>query len=186
MQIRPMGKSNDHRDTRSGRCRRIRQTQFNGPNALDHLTQKGILMPAPASRRLLLIGWSAYIVGFILHSIAHIYMWSHTPVAVLIMGALADVVGIGILIIILRRHPLAANALALFGAAVAIGLILIHIPVYWGPFSQPWHFGEMALPYWLSLAAAVAGGLTASAIGLYVGRLTSNRSQRNGHSWISQ
>ncbi|GAJ81287.1 hypothetical protein NBRGN_037_00470 [Nocardia brasiliensis NBRC 14402] len=123
-------------------------------------------MSNPPDRRLLLIGWSAYMTGFALHSVAHIYLWHQTPIAVRICGIFADVVGFVVLALIVRRHPWAAVLLAHFGSSVALSLIVIHIPFYWGPFSQPWYLGEIALPYWLSLIAGVAGGLIATAIGI--------------------
>jgi hypothetical protein len=110
----------------------------------------------------LTLGWYALVVGYLSHCVAHLYMWDETPVAVRAGGTTAIVLAVGVRMLIDRGNPAAALALTVLGAALALGLLAVHLPPYWGPFSQPWR-SDVGLACWLTFAAAVAGGFVASA-----------------------
>jgi hypothetical protein len=87
----------------------------------------------------LLLGWLLYAVGFAIHAVGHIRMgMTHTPSAVLAAGITAMWVSVGLLVMIVRAHRYSAIATGVLGSLLVVGLIAVHIPVDWGPLSQPW------------------------------------------------
>lgn len=115
------------------------------------------------SVRALRFGWWALAVGYATHCVAHVFMWGETPVGVRAGGTLAVVLVVVVRVMIDRGNAASGLALAVLGAALAAGLLLVHLPGYWGPFSQPWR-GQVNLACWATLGAAVAGGIAASVV----------------------
>lgn len=126
-------------------------------------------MSSSAIARRLKLGWYTLTIGYLSHCVAHLYMWDETPVAVRAGGTTAIILAVGVRLLIGRENPASALALMVFGAALAIGLLVVHLPPYWGPFSQPWR-SDVTLACWLTLGAAVAGGFVASATASHVVR----------------
>lgn len=120
-------------------------------------------MSDSAHSRTVRLGWWVLAVGYSSHCVAHLAMWGETPTGVRVGGTVAVVLAVGVRVLIGRGHPASALALTVFGAALAVGLLAVHLPPYWGPFSQPWR-GDVNLVCWITLGAAVGGGVVASAI----------------------
>lgn len=124
----------------------------------------------------LLVGLACYLLGYAFHSYAHIaMMMAQTPPATIVAGSLGWLFAVVALVGVARGHRLAPHAVALLGLLTAAGLIVVHVPPDWGPFSDPLRSGTMPL-VWYSFAAGLAGSLIAAATALRV--LAEGRGQR--------
>lgn len=108
-----------------------------------------------------------YLSGYFSHFIDHlaIGLW-RTPTGVLIGGSLDGIGGVVSLLLARRRNPLAAPMAVAVGFPGAIGIAAVHIPPYWGPFSEP--FTNASAASWATVACAMLGGVVLGCAGVYV------------------
>jgi hypothetical protein len=81
-------------------------------------------------------------------------------VAVAVAGWAAT---IGLLVLVARGHRLAAPYAAGFGAALALGFVLVHFLPRWSAFSAPYGEAGVDALSWVLAALPVAAGLYLSA-----------------------
>jgi hypothetical protein len=119
-------------------------------------------------RNILLAGLSCYLLGYGFHSYVHMaFMMSQTPVPTVVGGSLDWLIAVVVTIGVIRGHRFAPIAVALLTLLTLVGLVAVHVPPRWGPFSEPLRSNTMPM-MWYSFAAALAGSLIAVCVGLRV------------------
>ena|GEM_PF-6801580 len=110
-----------------------------------------------------------YLVLDLLHTADHIRQGRSPAAAVVTLGLLNIATALVVMVLVLRRHPVAPLAAAAFGTAAFIGLLAVHVAPSWGVLSDsylPLHLDAIS---WLSVVAllvAAAGMALAGASAL--------------------
>ncbi len=107
-------------------------------------------------------------VLLVLHVLDHeLRQAAPVPGPLAVVGLAGTVIAAGVLLIALRRHPLAPPAAVAVGLGTAFGFALAHLLPHWsGAFSQ--FYGDLDVDgvSWASVFATMAAGLTLGVAGL--------------------
>lgn len=102
----------------------------------------------------------------VLHDLDHVRQGRSASVAVSVTAALAWIATIVLVVVVVRRHPLAPLYAAVFGATVAVGFVLVHALPHWSAFSDSYGEANVDALSWLLAGLPFAAGLLLSACGL--------------------
>jgi hypothetical protein len=95
----------------------------------------------------------------VLHALDHARQGRDLASEVYVAGVAGWIALAVLLVLIARRHRLAAPYAGAVGASVAIGFLLVHVAPHWGAFSDPYSaFGADALS-WALVVVPVAAAL---------------------------
>ena len=88
-----------------------------------------------------------------------------------VAGNLAAVVSIVAIVLVLRRHRLAAQVAVLAGFPLAIGFTAAHMLPTWSVLSDSFVDGHVSVFSWVASILEIVGALALGCAGLYVLRL---------------
>ena len=113
-----------------------------------------------------------FLIGFVVHNADHIRRGasSVTP-ELFVAGNLAAVVSIVAIVLVLRRHRLAAQVAVLAGFPLAIGFTAAHMLPTWSVLSDSFVDGHVSVFSWVASILEIVGALALGCAGLYVLRL---------------
>jgi hypothetical protein len=104
----------------------------------------------------------------VIHDLDHVRQGTSAPTEVVVTAVLGWIATIVLLVLVVRRHRLAAPYAAGFGLALALGFVLVHFLPHWSAFSAPYGSQDVDALSWALAALPVAAGLwlTAQAVAL--------------------
>jgi len=116
----------------------------------------------------------------VLHDLDHVRQGESATTEVAVTAAFAWVATIVLVVLVARRHPLAAPYAAAFGLVQALGFVLVHFLPHWSAFSAPYGEQDADALSWVLAALPVAAGLWLSAQAAAL-----MRAERNGSAGSS-
>ena len=116
----------------------------------------------------------------VIHDLDHVRQGESATTEVVVTAILGWVATIVLLVLVARRHRLAAPYAAGFGVVLALGFVLVHFLPHWSAFSAPYGEQDADALSWVLAALPVVAGLwlTAQAAALM-------RAERNGSAGSS-
>jgi len=111
------------------------------------------LAGTPLGRAALLL-----VAADVLHALDHARQGRDLTAEVYTAGVAGWVALAVLLLLVARRHPLAAPYAAAVGLSVAVGFVAVHLAPHWSAFSDPYSgFAPDALSWALAVAPIAAG-----------------------------
>ena len=109
-----------------------------------------------------------FVVLLVLHALDHgLRQDASVPSPLAVVGLSGTVVAAGVLVLALRRHPLAPPAAVFVGLGTALGFALAHLIPHWsGAFSQFYGDLDVDAVSWLSVGVTMAVALALGLRGL--------------------
>ncbi|MBV8984898.1 MAG: hypothetical protein JO248_10720 [Acidimicrobiia bacterium] len=109
-----------------------------------------------------------FLVGFAVHNADHIRRGasSVTP-ELFVAGNVAAVISIATIVLVLRRHRLAAQVAVAAGFPLAIGFTAAHMLPTWSVLSDSFIDGHVSAFSWVASLLEIVGALTLGFAGLY-------------------
>jgi hypothetical protein len=107
-----------------------------------------------------------YVVADGLHVLDHMRQGRHLATQVYVAGTLGIIAALIVLTLVLRQHPVAPLAAAVFGTLDAVAVLAVHFPPNWFFLSdsyQPLHLDALS---WVSAAVVVAAAAALAVAGI--------------------
>jgi hypothetical protein len=101
----------------------------------------------------------ALTVADVLHAADHTRQGRHLASEVYVVGVAGWIALAVMLVLIARRHPLAAPYAAAVGASVAIGFVAVHVAPHWSAFSDPYSAFHPDALSWALVVVPVAAAV---------------------------
>jgi hypothetical protein len=98
-------------------------------------------------------------VADVLHAVDHTRQARHLASEVYVVGVAGWIALAVLLVLIARRHALAAPYAAAVGVSVAAGLVAVHVAPHWGAFSDPYPAFDADGLSWALVALPVAAAV---------------------------
>jgi hypothetical protein len=95
----------------------------------------------------------------VLHDLDHVRQGTSAPTEVVVTAVVGWVATIVLLVLVARRHRLAAPYAAGFGVALALGFALVHFLPHWSAFSAPYADADVDALSWVLAGLPIAAGL---------------------------
>jgi len=113
-----------------------------------------------------------FVVLLVLHALDHgLRQDAPVPGPLAFVGLSGTVIAMGVLVLALRRHPLAPQAAATVGLGTAFGFTVAHLLPHWsGAFSQFYGDLDVDALSWASVFATMAAGVALGVVGLRAAR----------------
>jgi hypothetical protein len=107
------------------------------------------------------LGRAAAVVAAVsvIHDLDHVRQGQSAPTEVVVTAILGWIATIVLLVLVARRHRLAAPYAAGFGVALALGFVLVHFLPHWSAFSAPYGEQDADALSWALAALPVGAGL---------------------------
>ncbi len=113
-----------------------------------------------------------FVVLLVLHTLDHgLRQDASVPGPLAVVGLSGTVIAAGVLVMALRRHPLAAPAAVVVGLGTAFGFAAAHLIPHWsGAFSQFYGDIDVDALSWAGVFATMAAGVALGVVGLRAAR----------------
>jgi|1185.fasta_scaffold584174_2 hypothetical protein len=98
-------------------------------------------------------------VADVLHAVDHTRQGRHLASEVYVAGVAGWIALAVLLVLIARRHPLAAMYAAAVGASVAFGFVLVHVAPHWSALSDPYSGFDADALSWALVVVPVAAAV---------------------------
>jgi hypothetical protein len=95
----------------------------------------------------------------VIHDLDHVRQGERATTEVAVTAILAWIATIVLVVLVARRHRLAAPYAAAFGITLALGFVLVHFLPRWSAFSAPYPEQDADALSWVLAALPVAAGL---------------------------
>jgi len=118
-----------------------------------------------------------FVVLLVLHALDHgLRQDASVPSPLAVVGLSGTVIAAGVLVLALRRHPLAPPAAVFVGLGTALGFALAHLIPHWsGAFSQFYGDLDVDALSWTGVFATMAAGAALGLAGLRAARAGGRR-----------
>jgi ammonia channel protein AmtB len=101
----------------------------------------------------------ALTVADVLHALDHTRQGRDLAGEVYVVGVAGWIALAVMLVLIARRHPLAAPYAAAVGVSVAVGFLLVHVAPHWSAFSDPYSAFDPDALSWALVVLPIAAAL---------------------------